>query len=356
MYPASAAWLVELVGVVGPVGVVGVEAIFEKATGCICQNPRSTRVPSDTSPINSPVPFCPPHSGVLALFRTRPGVRACCPNAPPMMQENTVLRTSDLDYCLPPDRIAIRPARPRDSARLLVVSRSDPSVIVHAHARDLPDFLACGDRMVCNTTRVLPARFRGQRADTGGKVQGLYLSDATQADGLCWTAMIKSRRHQPGMVIRLFDKHQAPSPYTLRLLERVDDPAGAWRVQVQIQADASPSTSSQSLCDSGSSTTARVLESVGLPPLPPYILAARAARDQRELDPHDQDSYQTVYAQLDNPGSVAAPTAGLHFTPDLLDRLAQRGITRSSVVLDVGAGTFKPVEAETVESHPIHQE
>lgn len=260
-----------------------------------------------------------------------------------------MLPTTSLDYDLPPDRIATHPAEPRDAARLLVIRRDRPDRVEHATVRDLPDLLAAGDRLVCNTTRVLPARFRGVREDTGGKVEGLYLEDCPEPG--VWLAMIKSRRHTPGAVIRLL-AGDAPSPFTLEMLEPAADPPGAWRVRLAAGAKPTPVPAPA------------VLEAVGLTPLPPYILAARRAGHDAGDDRTDRDQYQTVFAEAGPPGaagavgggSVAAPTAGLHFTPALLAELASRGIDRTGVVLHVGAGTFKPVECDTVEDHPMHAE
>ncbi len=271
-----------------------------------------------------------------------------------------MLNTSDLDYCLPADRIAIAPAMPRDSARMLVVSRRDPELLIHARVRDLPAYLQPGDRMVTNTTRVLPARFLGRRVETSGKVEGLYLgidpaSESDPTRPLMWQAMIKSRRHKPGMRVELFNANtRSPSLYQLELVERLDEPAGAWRVVVLARSD--DAVGQVAGGEDAVVVSRQILDVIGMPPLPPYILAARHAQHLDRFDPADSDRYQTVYADEPVPGSVAAPTAGLHFTPSLLEALRAGGIERSDVILDVGAGTFKPVETQTVEAHPIHAE
>ncbi|VAX40956.1 S-adenosylmethionine:tRNA ribosyltransferase-isomerase [hydrothermal vent metagenome] len=260
-----------------------------------------------------------------------------------------MLSTDALDYHLPPGRIATHPVEPRDAAKLLVLRRDDPGRFEHRTIADLPSLLDPGDRLICNTTRVLPARFRGFREETGGGVTGLYLHD-DPTPGV-WLAMVKARRHKPGSIIRLLtretsDAPAAPSPYTLEMLEPVEDPPGAWRLR--LRADTLP------LPDAPT-----VLEAVGLTPLPPYILAARKAAHDAGDDGTDREQYQTVFAEplsCAQPGSVAAPTAGLHFTPRLLEALAARGVARTGITLHVGAGTFKPVETETVEAHPIHAE
>ncbi len=267
-----------------------------------------------------------------------------------------MLRTDALDYHLPPEQLATHPVEPRDSARLLVIRRDNPERFEHAKVSDLPSLLDTGDRLVLNTTRVLPARFLGRREDTGGKVEGLYLHDAQPTDPTntsptpspapVWLAMLKARRHKPGSIVRLLRAGEA-TPYTLRMIAPEPDPPGTWRVEVHADHKDAPLD------------TPSVLEAVGLTPLPPYILAARRAASDPGDDPTDRAQYQTVYAgaeEANQGGSVAAPTAGLHFTPDLLDHLADKRITRTDVQLHVGAGTFKPVETEHIEDHPIHAE
>lgn len=262
-----------------------------------------------------------------------------------------MLRTDDLDYHLPPDLIATQPASPRDAARLMVLRRSEPDFIQHRHIRDLPDILRAGDTMIVNRTRVLPARLRGVRTDTGGRAEGLFVHELPRADPdapIAWQVLLKLRRTKPGVTVRLDRSDGAPSPINLRLVARIgaesgDDAAG-WHVTVH---DAPPGA-----------TTPHILEHVGLTPLPPYILAARRKHDERGDDARDRAEYQTVYAasQPQGEGSVAAPTAGLHFTPELLETLHSRGVRRAEVELAVGMGTFKPVETEFVEQHAMHSE
>ncbi|MBK7404309.1 MAG: tRNA preQ1(34) S-adenosylmethionine ribosyltransferase-isomerase QueA [Phycisphaerales bacterium] len=256
-----------------------------------------------------------------------------------------MLRTDALDYELPPGRIATHPVEPRDAARLLVVRQEAGWTPEHRHIRDLPELLGAGDRMVVNTSRVLPARFLGVREDTGGHAEGLYLHDAPEASPGHWIAMIKARRHRPGARIRL-TRAGKPSAFSLELVALAPHAPGAWLVRLLADlpsADGPPSA-------------LEVLEAVGLTPLPPYILAARKAGHDAGDDAIDRDQYQTVYAGAEQAGSVAAPTAGLHFTPALLARLCAAGVARTEVVLHVGAGTFKPVETDLVEQHPMHAE
>lgn len=241
------------------------------------------------------------------------------------------MRTDELDFDLPGELIAREPARPRDASRLLVVSRSDPSVLEHRIVRDLPGFLRAGDVLVFNTTRVVPARFAGVNLDTGGKVTGLYLERAPEPDH--WRVLIKMRRHRPGARIGLDLKPGQTQPVELELIKRETDD-GVWLVRVTGGMDA--------------------LERAGLPPLPPYILSARRHAGEAENRDEDEGVYQTVYAQ--EPGSVAAPTAGLHFTPELLRTLSEQSVRREDVTLHVGRGTFQPVEVDDLESHPMHSE
>ncbi len=312
-----------------------------------------------------------------------------------------MLRTSDLDYELPEGRIATAPAEPRDSARLMVVRRDQRGAsAVHAQVRDLPRFLRRGDLLVVNTSRVIPARVLGERADTGGRVEGLYLGPAgeggvaechagepeasrgvSSATGTppAWRMLLRGRRLRPGVCVSLRTSDGLTSGVVLRLVRKVEAQEG-----VPVNAHRGPSPAD--LHEDGAWITEAVdgtgtplaepavtlLERCGLPPLPPYIRAARKRRHEAETVPADTGSYQTVYAadhhgarglacgevaRVGVPdGSVAAPTAGLHFTPDLLARLDEAGVERAGVVLHVGAGTFKPVEAEFVEQHPIHAE
>jgi S-adenosylmethionine:tRNA ribosyltransferase-isomerase len=258
----------------------------------------------------------------------------------------------ELDFHLPQGLIAATAAQPRDSARLLVVSRSDPDRLEHRTVRDLPDLLASGDLLVTNDSRVVPARFNAVNTDTGGKAEGLWLRDAGRDSGerLVWSALIKARRHRPGRVLTLHDRAGARSSVRLEFLERDETEPGAWLVAAWDESDPD-------------ATTPDLLERVGHAPLPPYIRHARrdAGMDQDRAD--DLDRYQTVYATDDDAhhapgaaGSVAAPTAGLHFTPALLKTLEGGGVARTSVTLHVGTGTFKTVETADLNDHPMHAE
>lgn len=266
-----------------------------------------------------------------------------------------MLRTDDLDYHLPDDLIATEPASPRDSARLMVLSLSTPARLEHRTVADLPSQLRPGDLLVFNTSWVVPARLVGRRP-TGGRVGGLFVKEWATREQRGWVCMFKGAGLRPGMIITLDsgDTGEASDVF-LELVERAHDEPGGWRVRAHGPAgEPTPST----------------LARIGLTPLPPYILKARKDRHAHADDRADRLRYQTVLAaqgpavaperQHEDDGgrsaSIAAPTAGLHFTPELLARLAAAGVERAEVVLHVGSGTFRPVETETIEAHPMHAE
>ena len=244
------------------------------------------------------------------------------------------ISVDELDYHLPSGLIATRPAEPRDSARMLVLWRSNDR-LEHRQVRDLPEYMQAGDSMVFNTTRVLPARFFGRRA-TGGKVEGLFLEQQEiKGDWPNWLVMLKAGgRLVPGDLIELFDRDGGESLVVLKLLHKQ---GGDWWVQAL-----------------GTGDTFAWLHRIGHTPLPPYIIKARGSESSD--DEVDRKWYQTVYADSSRAGSVAAPTAGLHFTDDLLSRIAAMGAQRIDVTLHVGPGTFKPVTAATLAEHPMHSE
>ena len=251
------------------------------------------------------------------------------------------MRTDELDFNLPNELIATKPAEPRDASRLLVVQRSDPDRLEHCTFSDLPDLLCPSDLLVFNRSRVVPARLLAIREDTGSRFEGLYLHDAPNADGIEWIAMIKTKRAKPGKRYTLLDQNDQPSDATIELIERDENEGpGAWRVRVTGNTESG----------------VEVLELFGRTPLPPYILAQRKARDEDPGEAYDRAHYQTTFASESETGSVAAPTAGLHFTPQIIDKLHTKGIDTNEVTLHVGAGTFKPVETETLEEHPMHHE
>lgn len=224
------------------------------------------------------------------------------------------------DYRLPPQLIAQQPCTPRDHARLLVAGRRDQS-LRRCRFFELPELLAPGDLLVLNDTRVLSARLLGRRARTGGKWEGLFLR--TLPDG-SWEMLCQTRgRLEPGENIAV-----DPGPLDLILLGRL--PEGRWQVQPSVQE-----------------TPAVILQKHGHVPLPPYV---RKGVDR----PDDRDDYQTIFAQ--HPGAIAAPTAGLHFTPQVFENLGKRGIAWTFVTLHVGAGTFQPMQTDDPTKHHMHEE
>lgn len=229
------------------------------------------------------------------------------------------------DYELPPELIAAEPAARRDDARLLVVDRSTGR-LSHGTVRDLPRLLSPGDLLVLNDTKVVPARLRGVREATGGKWEGLFLRTAPSGE---WELLSQTRgRLREREAIRVAGRQESRPPLRLLLSSRGED--GVWLARPD--SDLSPFD---------------LLEEYGDIPLPPYIRKG-AAREE------DRERYQTVYARTR--GSVAAPTAGLHFTRELLAACADRGIERTHVTLHVGVGTFRPVTVGRLGEHIMHTE
>lgn len=241
--------------------------------------------------------------------------------------------TSALDYALPPDRIATRPASPRDAARLMVIHLSKDSVS-HRTVSDLPTLLHAGDLFVRNGTAVLAARLEGQRdalpgsSRGGGRVEGIFVSSLP---GHRWRVLLKAGgRLQVGERIWL-----SPSLW-ITLLEADDR---GWIVE-----------------PSSPGSAAALLQGCGLTPIPPYILKARRDRGEVVADADDRQWYQTCFTNSAGAGSVAAPTAGLHLTPAVDDGLRIAGIETATVTLDVGEGTFRGVETVQLEDHAMHTE
>ncbi len=222
------------------------------------------------------------------------------------------MKTSSFNYHLPPKSIAQIPAEPRDSSRLLVLHR-DSGKIEHRHFYEIGDYLRPKDLLVINKTRVIPARIYAKK-ETGGKVELLLLR---KEDKLTWRALVGGKGLKAGKKVVL---ENAPNAEIIEVLE------GAQRL-IRFDAPIEP-----------------FFPKIGNVPLPPYIHA--------KLD--DPERYQTVYAA--EPGSSAAPTAGLHFTPRLLEELKAKGIDRAEVTLHVGLDTFAPVTEEDAEAHKIHTE
>ena len=223
--------------------------------------------------------------------------------------------TDRYDYQLPPSLIAQRPSARRDESRLLVVGDQ----IAHRKFSDLAEFVRPGDLFVVNDTRVLRARFRPQRRG-GGKAEVLLLHPVEEGDDGVWEALVR-----PGQRVRVGDRLSLSPSHSIEIVDRTE--FGTRLVRFD-GLDA-----------------AAAMETYGLVPLPPYITSA---------PPDAGERYQTVYAARD--GSVAAPTAGLHFTPELIAALIARGADWATLTLDVGAGTFRPVKTADIREHPMHAE
>ena len=240
------------------------------------------------------------------------------------------LRADDLDYPFDERCIAAQPAEPRDSARMMVVERHGDGVH-HAQVRDLGAWLRSGDTLVVNRTRVAHARLVLRREGDGRDFEGLLAAPVGTGR---WLLLARgARKLHVGDRLAMMVEDGAPAE-AVTCVEKTRD---GWVVRFDAGVDAHAA-----------------LERAGRTPVPPYILKARGA--QGRPDAFDRDRYQTVYANDARMHSVAAPTAGLHFTPELLDRLAAAGVRRASVTLEVGMGTFKPVETEWLAQHAMHRE
>ncbi len=246
----------------------------------------------------------------------------------------SLVRTEQLDFDLPAERIATTPAVPRDAAKLMVVHIADESV-EHRLVSNLPEYLTREDLLVWNDTAVLAARLEGRRARQGdrggGRVEGLCVEQ--RSDGRWLVRLSAGGRLVPGERIELIRDGDTAE---LELVEREGD---SWLVK----------------CSQADSLEA-MLDRCGHTPLPPYIRKARRDRGEDITDEVDRDWYRTWYARDDRRGSIAAPTAGLHFTPELIQCIEAMSVPQASVTLHVGEGTFLPVRSETIESHPMHSE
>lgn len=261
--------------------------------------------------------------------------------------------TPDLDdmtawqYELPAELIASRPAAQRDGSRLMVVNRK-AGTIGHHQISDLPRFLSPNDLLVFNNTKVVPARLFGVRSATGGKWEGLFIEETPDGnwhilcetrgrllprEEICVSAPYSESR-EPGSENKQSGQDQ-PS-FTLTLIQKRDD--GSWIVRPSGGPSGSPA---------GGRSAYEILDQFGSLPLPPYM-------GRKLADAEDQDRYQTKFAS--EPGAIAAPTAGLHFTPELLSRCQSAGADLAHVTLHVGIGTFRPVTVSRLSEHQMHDE
>ena len=241
---------------------------------------------------------------------------SCTTDEPQVVEQPTYISIAEYDYDLPPERIAQTPIEPRDHARMLVLHR-DSGQIEHKHVYDIIDYLNPGDLLVLNDTRVIPARLLG-RKETGGRAEVFLLRELE--DGR-WEALVKGKSLTPGKKV-IIEREGAPT-VTAIIEEELDGPRRIVRFDRDID---------------------HLLDELGEIPLPPYI--------HRPLE--DPERYQTIYGRHE--GAVAAPTAGLHFTPELLIALREKGVQFAYVTLHVGLGTFQPVKEENALAHKMHSE
>lgn len=227
---------------------------------------------------------------------------------------------SDFDYNLPANLIAQKPVRPRDHSRLLLLNKKNGQ-IEHQHFYDLIDFLNPGDLLILNNSKVYPARLIGHKKESGGKIEIFLHHDLGR--GL-WECLIGGRA-KIGTIVEF------PNKLMAEIIKNNND--GTWQVKFNLSGQ----------------KFFTLIDKIGLVPLPPYI------KRQHKLD-SDKNNYQTVYAAESKIGSVAAPTAGLHFTKNLLKKIQAKGVKIKYVTLHVGLGTFSPVKTENILEHKMHQE
>lgn len=229
------------------------------------------------------------------------------------------MRVDLFDFDLPPENIALRPARPRDSARMLVVHGRDEGPMAERVVRDLPGELRAGDVLVFNDTRVIPAQLEGRRGEAR-----IGATLHKRIDLRRWQAFVRNAKR-----LKAGDRVEFPAEVTALAEERHED--GSWTLFFE-----------------GGEPVEVLLERAGRMPLPPYIAG------KRDTDEQDASDYQTMFAR--EKGAVAAPTAALHFTPELIARLDAAGVKRETLTLHVGAGTFLPVKADETQDHKMHAE
>ena len=230
------------------------------------------------------------------------------------------MKTSDFDYHLPPELIAQTPIEPRDASRLLVVDRRS-GTLAHRHFADLLEYLRAGDLLVGNNSRVIPARLHGTKP-TGGSVEIFLVRPAADREPAAWECLVGGKGLRPGVRVQV-RHHDATGDITATILAETESGSRVVAFDPPVE---------------------KWLWDAGEVPLPPYIHQPLA----------DPERYQTVYSRIE--GSVASSTAGLHFTPEMLVALRERGVRLAFVTLHIGLDTFRPVQAENIEEHRIHRE
>jgi S-adenosylmethionine:tRNA ribosyltransferase-isomerase len=243
------------------------------------------------------------------------------------------MRTELFDFVLPEDRIALRPASPRDSARLLVVRPGEAAALADRTVRDLPDLLRAGDALVVNDTKVIPASLHGRRIGRGDHEPAIAANLIKRLDGARWSALVR-----PGKRLAVGDVVRFGSAGRVCFLDQLD-------AAVEAKGEGGEVTFAFAF---HGAVLDQALAERGDMPLPPYIAGRRPS------DEHDRTDYQTMFAR--DEGSVAAPTAGLHFTEAVVQGLRGRGIALHRLTLHVGAGTFLPVKAEDTSGHRMQPE
>jgi S-adenosylmethionine:tRNA ribosyltransferase-isomerase len=243
-----------------------------------------------------------------------------------LLAQSAAVRTADFDYELPAELIAQAPSATRGGSRLLVLNRATRA-IQHKEFTDFPGFLKPGDVLVLNNSRVVPARLRGINAVTGGRFEIMLVEENAPNDW--WAMMRPGKRARAGTRIALLDPSGSSTGHTVLVTGTNEE--GHRRILFENVPD-----------------VFAFLDAMGEVPLPPYISREGGSTEE------DRTRYQTVFAQA--PGSVAAPTAGLHFTGELLDQIRAAGVRVCFVTLHVGLGTFAPVKTDTVAAHPMHEE
>jgi len=256
------------------------------------------------------------------------------------------MRLKDFDYNLPSELIAQAPINPRDHSRLLVLDKATGK-IEHKHFFEIGEFLRAGDVLVLNNSKVFPARLIGEKAETGGKVEVFLLKKITpqllegqqgetapliRGAGVdFWQCLLSGRGCKVGMKIKLKN---------LEAVVEKNNQDGTWQVRFNISGE----------------KFMKLIEKIGQVPLPPYIKRSSLSTSQAELKLNDKKTYQTVFADNKKTGSVAAPTAGLHFTDGLIKKLKKQEVQFEQVTLHVGLGTFASVKTEKITEHKMHSE
>ncbi|MFA5247690.1 MAG: tRNA preQ1(34) S-adenosylmethionine ribosyltransferase-isomerase QueA [Patescibacteria group bacterium] len=236
-------------------------------------------------------------------------------------------KLSDYDFDLPEDLIATHPAEPRDHSRLLVLNKITGE-IEHKHFYDIVDYLSSGDILVLNNSKVIPARLMAVKESTGGKVEVLLHK---KLDENIWQCLLGGRA-QECLELKFTEEFKA------KILKNNHD--GTWDIRF----------------NKSGADLMKAVEEFGEMPLPPYILQQLKIKNEKLKKEETKKSYQTVYADSQKSGSVAAPTAGLHFTPELLEKIKNKGVKILEITLYVGMGTFAPVKTEDISKHKMHAE